>query len=188
MCDVSIIKTKDQIILNDWWLQLMSFISCNLIALQEICPPWLLGSFCLNLHNSSPGNFGDGWYRCAGNPFFVDNCNVHWISHGAPSVLKLKSSRIHFYYCLLDQNCIANLFFFFNFQSRLLLYINMNKLCFNFENPMYLSHWVYDYPFHCNRNPWKIDVYFGWVRFLTAFFISCQFQLSSKGIRNLPML
>ena len=70
ICDISIIKTKDQTILNDWWLQLMSFISCNLIALQEICSPWLIGSFCLNLHNSSPGNFGDGGYRWADNPFF----------------------------------------------------------------------------------------------------------------------
>ena len=111
ICDISIIKTKDQTILNDWWLQLMSFISCNLIALQEICPPWLFGSFCLNLHNSSPGNFGDGGYRCADNSFFADNCNVHRISHGAPSVLRLNSSRIHFYDCLLHQNCIANLFF-----------------------------------------------------------------------------
>ena len=75
--DISIIKAKDETILNDWWLQLMSFISCNLIALQEICSHWLLGSFCLNLHNSSPGNFGDGGSRCADNPFFADNCNVH---------------------------------------------------------------------------------------------------------------
>ena len=40
--------------------------------------------------------------------------------------------------------------------SRLLNYIIMNKLCFNFANQMYLSRWVYDYPFHCNKTTLKM--------------------------------
>ena len=157
ICDISIIKTKDQTILNDWWLQLMCFISCNLTALQEICSPWLLCSFCLNLHNSSPGNFGDRWYGCADYPFFADNCNVHRISHGAPNVLRLNGSRIHFYDCLLHQNCIANLFFASIFiVDYFTIDIIINKLFWFWKPNVSYSRWAYDYPFHCHKTPLKI--------------------------------
>ena len=75
--------------------------------------------------------------------------------------------------------------FFFKFQSRLLHYIIMNKLCFNFANPMYLSCWVYDYPFHCNKTSLKI-----WCSLWVSTHPNCIFHFLSistflKGFKKL---